>query len=48
METIISEVAGEEKVGLFCRFTLMRKSIGAGVSPSALVSWNGLHNIAGG
>ncbi len=48
MEAIISEVAREEKVGLFSRFTLMRKSIEAGVSPSALVSWDGLHNTADG
>jgi hypothetical protein len=43
MEAIISEVAREEKVGLFSRLTLMRKSIEAVVSPSALVSWDGLH-----
>jgi acyl-CoA thioesterase-1 len=48
MEAIISEVAREEKVGLFSRFTLMRKSIEAGVSRTALVSWDGLHNTADG
>jgi lysophospholipase L1-like esterase len=48
MEAIISEVAREQKVGLFSRFTLMRKSIEAGVSPNALVSWDGLHNTADG
>jgi lysophospholipase L1-like esterase len=48
MEAIIFEVAREEKVGLFSRFTLMRKSIEAGVPPSALVSWDGLHNTADG
>src|SRR5207244_13150251 len=39
MEAIISEVARQEKIGFFSRFALMRKSIEAGVSPSALVSW---------
>jgi lysophospholipase L1-like esterase len=48
MEAIISEVAREQKIGLFSRFALMRKSIEAGVSPSALVSWDGLHNTADG
>jgi lysophospholipase L1-like esterase len=48
MEAIISEVAREEKIGLFSRFALMRKSIEAGVSPSALVSWDGLHNTVDG
>jgi acyl-CoA thioesterase-1 len=46
MEAIISELAREEKVGLFSRFT--RKSIEAGVSPGALVAWDGLHNTADG
>jgi acyl-CoA thioesterase I len=48
MEAIISELAREERVGLFSLFTLVRKSIEAGVSPSALVSWDGLHNTADG
>jgi acyl-CoA thioesterase-1 len=48
MEAIISEVAREQKIGLFSRFALMRKSIEAGVSPSALVSWDGLHNTVDG
>lgn len=44
MQEIISEVAQQERVGLFSRFALMRKSIDAGVPPSALVSWDRLHN----
>jgi lysophospholipase L1-like esterase len=48
MQAIISEVAREEQVGLFSRFTLMRRSIEAGVSTNALVSWDGLHNTADG
>jgi len=48
MEDIISEVARQEKIGFFSRFALMRKSIEAGVSPSALVSWDGLHHTADG
>jgi acyl-CoA thioesterase-1 len=48
MEAIISEVARQEKIGLFSRFALMRKSIEAGVAPSALVSWDGLHHTADG
>ena len=48
MEAIISEVARQEKIGLFSRFALMRRSIEAGVSPSALVSWDGLHHTADG
>jgi lysophospholipase L1-like esterase len=48
MEAIISEVAREEKIGLFSRFLLMRKSIEAGVVQSALVSWDGLHNTVDG
>jgi acyl-CoA thioesterase I len=48
MEAIISDVAREEKIGLFSRFALMRKSIEAGVSPSDLVSWDGLHNTVDG
>ena len=48
MEAIIADVARQEAIGLFSRFALMRKSIDAGVSPSALVSWDGLHNSADG
>lgn len=44
MQAIIAEVAREERVGLFPRFALMRRSIDAGVAPGALVSWDGLHN----
>jgi acyl-CoA thioesterase I len=48
MQAIIAEVAREERVGLFPRFALMRRSIDAGVPAGALVSWDGLHNsIAG-
>jgi len=38
MEMIIAEVARQERVGLFPRFELMRKSIDAGLSPRALVA----------
>ncbi len=48
METIIADVARQERVGLFPRFELMRKSIDAGLSPRALVAWDGLHNSAAG
>ena len=48
MEAIISEVARQEKIGFFSRFALMRKSFDAGVSPGALVSWDGLHHTADG
>ncbi|HEY6993587.1 MAG TPA: SGNH/GDSL hydrolase family protein [Xanthobacteraceae bacterium] len=48
METIIAEVAREERVGLFPRFALMRRSIEAGLPAGALVSWDGLHNSAAG
>jgi acyl-CoA thioesterase I len=48
MEAIITEVAKQERVGLFSRFALMRNSIDAGVSSGALVSWDGLHNTVDG
>jgi acyl-CoA thioesterase I len=48
METIISDASKQERVGLFSRFALMRKAIDAGVSPGALVSWDGLHNTVDG
>jgi acyl-CoA thioesterase-1 len=48
MEGIIADVAKQERVGLFSRFALMRNSINAGVAPSALVTWDGLHNTADG
>ena len=48
MEAIIRDVAKQERVGLFSRFALMRNSIDAGVSPNALVAWDGLHNTADG
>jgi acyl-CoA thioesterase-1 len=44
MQAMIGEVARQERVGLFSRFALMRKSIDAGLSPGALVSWDRLHN----
>jgi acyl-CoA thioesterase I len=46
MQTIIAEVAREERVGLFLRFALTRRSIE--LSSGALVSWDGLHNSAAG
>ena len=48
METIIADVARQERVGLFPRFELMRRSIDAGLSPRALVAWDDLHNSAAG
>jgi acyl-CoA thioesterase I len=48
MQTIIADTAREEHVGLFSRFELMRRSIKAGISPNALVAWDGLHNSADG
>jgi acyl-CoA thioesterase-1 len=48
MQAMISEVARQEQIGLFSRFALMRKSIDAGVSPGALVSWDRLHNSSEG
>jgi acyl-CoA thioesterase I len=44
MQAMIGEVAQQERVGLFSRFALMRRSIDAGLSPGALVSWDRLHN----
>ncbi|WP_407169982.1 SGNH/GDSL hydrolase family protein [Bradyrhizobium sp. ORS 111] len=48
IETIIADVAKQERVGLFSRFALMRNSINAGVTQGALVSWDGLHTTADG
>lgn len=48
MEGIITDVAKQERVGLFSRFALMRNSISAGVAQSQLVTWDGLHNTADG
>jgi acyl-CoA thioesterase I len=46
MERIIADVAGEQNVGYFPRFLLMKRAIEGGVS--GLVSWDGLHNSAEG
>jgi acyl-CoA thioesterase I len=48
MQTIVSDVAQQEGVGLFSRFALMRNSVDAGLSQGALVSFDGLHNSAEG
>ncbi len=48
MQAIVAEVARQERVGLFPRFALMRRSIDAGLPASALVAWDGLHNSAAG
>jgi hypothetical protein len=48
IQTLIADVARQERVGRFSRFELMRRSIEAGLSPGALVSWDGLHNSAAG
>jgi lysophospholipase L1-like esterase len=44
MQTIIADVAREERIGLFPRFALMRRAIEAGLPAGALVAWDGLHN----
>jgi acyl-CoA thioesterase I len=46
MERIVSEVAAEQGVGHFPRFTLMKRAIDAGTR--GLVSWDGLHDSAEG
>jgi lysophospholipase L1-like esterase len=48
MQATIAEVAHQERVGLFSRFALMRRSVEAGLPAGALVSWDGLHNSAAG
>jgi acyl-CoA thioesterase I len=48
IQDMIGKVAREEAVGLFSRFSLMRRAIDAGVPASALVAWDGLHNSADG
>ena len=48
MQTTIAEVARQERVGLFSRYALMRRSVESGLPPRALVSWDGLHNSADG
>ncbi|MEJ8569922.1 SGNH/GDSL hydrolase family protein [Microbaculum marinum] len=44
MEAMILAAALEEDVGLFSRFSLMRRSFDAGLPKGALVAWDGLHN----
>jgi acyl-CoA thioesterase I len=46
MEKIIADVAREQNVGQFPRFTLMKRSINGGVT--GLVGWDGLHKSAEG
>jgi acyl-CoA thioesterase I len=46
MESLIANVAAEQRVGVFPRFLLMKRAIDAGVS--GLVSWDGLHNSSEG
>jgi acyl-CoA thioesterase I len=48
MQAIIADVARQEHVGLFSRFAVMQRSVEAGLSPTALVSWDGLHHSADG
>jgi acyl-CoA thioesterase-1 len=48
MRAIIAEVAREERIGLFSRFALMRRSVEAGLPSTALVAWDGLHNSEAG
>jgi acyl-CoA thioesterase I len=46
MEKIIADVAREQNVGQFPRFTLMKRSINGGVT--GLIGWDGLHKSAEG
>ncbi len=46
MEAIIADVARQQNVGLFPRFSLMKRANDTGVS--GLVSWDGMHNSASG
>jgi acyl-CoA thioesterase-1 len=48
MQAMIADVARSERVALFSRFMLMRRSIDAGLPSGALVSWDGLHNSVAG
>ena len=48
MRAIIAEVARDEHIGLFSRFAVMRRSVEAGLPPTALVAWDGLHNSEAG
>jgi lysophospholipase L1-like esterase len=48
MQAIIAEAARQARIGLFSRFELMRRSVDAGMSAGALVSWDRLHNSADG
>ena len=48
VDRVMGEVARQERVGLFSRFALMRRSIEAGLPAGALVSWDGLHNSTAG
>jgi len=48
MQAAIADVARQERVGLFSRYALMRRSVEAGLPRGALVSWDGLHNSAEG
>jgi lysophospholipase L1-like esterase len=48
MQAMIAEAARQERVGLFSRFAVMRRSVESGLPPGALVSWDGLHNSADG
>jgi hypothetical protein len=46
MQATIAQLAREERVGPFSRFSVMRRSVEAGLPPSALVAWDGLHHSA--
>lgn len=48
MQAITAQTARQERVGLFSRFSLMRRAREAGAPPGALVSLDGLHNSAAG
>lgn len=48
MQALIASAARYGQVGLFSRYELMRRSVEAGLSPIALVSFDGLHNSSEG
>ena len=48
MQASIVAAARQEHVALFSQFELMRRAVDAGLSMSALVAWDGLHNSAAG
>ncbi len=48
MQAVIAETARQERVALFPRFALMRRSVEAGLPRRALIAFDGLHNSRAG